>query len=896
MAGPFRLEAAVAAWRRSFTTSRTFTEDDADELEAHLRDHVRHRRADGLSAEAAFREAVVELGGAIEAAPEYQKLYWSKAAHERRLMSEIKWRFVLLKTDVVIAVRHARRRGAHVALNILGLALGLAACLLMGLFVRDELSFDRQHRYADRIVRTGVTMSSPRQPDRTIQIDLPSSLDEDLLASRPDIEALVRVTNPKPMLVRRGGFWREEPGYIQASAPFFEFFDFEIERGDPADLARPGVIFITEELATRQFGNDNPLGQTLVTENDTLEVVGILAPPERSHLNFQAVASFVEPDGSIMSVGTPAYLLLSESSDPDRDREALEAFLLERVAEEYGENTQIEAVALAPLTGLYLREGEGVVRGWAWGQSQLLSGKPEYVWAFGMAALLVLLVACVNFVNLATARARERAAEVGVRKAVGAQRLQLVRQFLVEAGLQTTVALLLAGGLAAVLLPQLNAITGKRLRMDLLGDPMLLVLFVGVGVVVTLLVGLYPALYLAAYRPVAVLRRLPRRAQGAVWVRRSLVAFQFAVSAGLLLSTLAMHNQLDYLQQRDLGLEASQVMQLGTTPYAIYPAFKQELQGLPGIEQVSVAPRMPHGGGLVIAMGSDAELRPEDELHYFDTDADLEQTLGLQLVAGRFLDESRPADQEAVVLNEAAVQTMGWTVDTAVGRTITPTATFGREPMPREVVGVVADAHMGSLREAIEPMYFQLRMEPAHPVFDNGRTLVRVDPERLPETLTALEGLHAEYHTKSAFTYTFLDEAFASRFETERRLRTLASAFAALALAIAALGVIGLVAHTAQRRTKEIGIRKVLGATEQQIVALLSREMLVLVLLGFAAAAPLVYLGMQRWLDGFAYRITLGPGLFVTAAVAVLSVALMAAGTLAWRAARLDPSRSLRYE
>lgn len=794
----------------------------------------------------------------------------------------------MLRNYLTLTLRTVRRQAGYVGMNVTGLALGLAACLLIGLFVRDELSYDRFHGNADRIVRVNAVIDV----GPIFTVDLPDPAGPYLTETRPEVESFVRVKNAGSQTIHHASEQFEERGFLYVDPNFFDIFSFEVLRGDASEaLGRPGTILITPDLARRYFGDADPIGQVFRLDDGTIEVevAGLIAPPPaNSILQFQAVLPFSDsPDAAWDLRGSGTYLLLRNAGDV----QALEDVLPDILVERYEGRIQSATVEVEPFTQLYLH-AERRIAGAPDDVAGLLRGSAKYVYAFSIAAFLILLVACVNYVNLATARASERAQEVGVRKAVGARRGQLVRQFLFEAAVLTILSLLLAAVIVELLLPHLNALTDKSLDADYLGDPMLLVLFGGVGLVVTLLAGLFPAVYLASFRPVAVLRNASIGSPGAAWLRRGLVAFQFAVSAGLVLCAVIMHQQLDFLHQKELGFESEQVIQLGSVTGDRYPAYKQALLSVEGVRNVTIGAELPGGYQGLIGFSEDSPMKPEGSLllPWFETDFDLLETLDLRLVSGRYFDPTRPGDADRVLLlNEAGARAFGWTAEEAAGQVIRPGGN-GRE---HPVIGVVEDFHAQSPRYEIQPLALRLISEDG---VNRGHVFVRVTPDRLPETLEAMKDQHAAFFDDTVFTYTFLDDAFAALFEAERRLRTLVMAFSILALVIAALGVLGLVAHAAQRRTKEIGIRKVLGATERSIVGLLSKELLVLVGVGFAVAAPFAYVGMQRWLEEFAYRIDPGAGLFLSVGAGLLLVALVVAGSQALRAARTNPADALRYE
>lgn len=606
-----------------------------------------------------------------------------------------------------------------------------------------------------------------------------------------------------------------------------------------------------------------------------LEVVGIVAdPPEQSHLQF-SVLQPVETGSDWYLGGRPAYARLRTMSDTASVVPALQSALLDRLGDQVVVAFEVEAI---PLTRLYLHAAP-YSAAFSSGAG-LLRGKAAYVWAFGIAAVLVLLVSCISYVTLATAQAAGRTREVGVRKAVGAGAGQIVRQFLAETTVLTLSALIVGVGLAYLALPALNALTDKALRIDP-GDPFVWLLFGGVGLIVTLLCGLYPALGLSRVQPVRALAGRLTIGRGA-WTRRGLVAGQFAISAGLLLCALTMERQLDFLSQQSLGFAGDQLVRLDRVRADAYDAFKADLLTLPGVRGVTSAPEFPNSmSGWQTFEVASGDTMAKTRFNVMKTDADFPATFGATMVAGRYLDAGRLADSSAAVLTESSARTLGWSADEAVGKTLQ------NELL---VVGVMSDLVTASHNIAPRPALFLLGDE---------RTVtpyLRIDPTRTSEILDAARTRFLAAEPNRAFEYAFLDDAFASFFEADRRLRVLIGTFTAVALLLALLGVVGLAAQAGQERRREIGIRKALGADIGGLIVRLTREFGILALIGIFAAAPVAYLLMQRWLGDFPARIDLSPALLIPAVVVVIGSALAVAGAQSWRAASTNPADVLRDE
>ena len=523
-----------------------------------------------------------------------------------------------------------------------------------------------------------------------------------------------------------------------------------------------------------------------------------------------------------------------------------------------------------------------------------VEGGRTIVHLFSAIAALVLLIACINYMNLATARAQRRAKEVGVRKVAGADRRQLVGQFFGESALLAGVGLALAVLLAEAALPLFNTLAQKSLDLQYVADPWLLPGLLSLGLLVTLVAGSYPALLLASFRPAHVLKGAFRGGTGAAWFRKGLVVFQFAVSVFLIVATVVVVRQLDYVRTTHLGFQGEQVLVLPISGDVSErrEALKAALLQDPGVLSAAAVNAQPggmYGGWSFLMEGQDLPPGAYVPLAGTQVDPDAEETLGLELIAGPGLTPSAPEVPEngtfRYLLNEAAVRQAGWTPEDAVGQRMAVNGSAWGE-----VVGVVRDFHFRSLRDEIEPLAMWTDAQ------SYRRLLVKLAAADVPATMQHVETTYRRFAPDRPFQYTFLDAAFAAQYQSEERIGRIYSAFAALAIGIACLGLFGLAAFAAEQRTKEIGVRKVLGASVPGLLALFSKDFATLVLAGFAVAVPVSYVVMDRWLADFAYRVDLGVGTFLLAGGAVLAIALLTVSRLALKAALADPVKALRYE
>jgi putative ABC transport system permease protein len=752
----------------------------------------------------------------------------------------------------------------------------------VGLYVHDELSYDRFHENVDRIARLEVGF---QQGDHYFAVPpTPPILDE--VVQTADVETAVRIFQETRLLVRRGDVAAYQEHVLFAPPEFLAVFTFPLQRGDPESaLSRPRTVLLTEEAAATFFGDEDPIGHTIELGDDgEFEVTGVFRPaPANSTLRFSLVATSLEREERPSP--QMVYGLLRDGSA----HEAVHASLL-AAAERHMPPGMISTVAVEPLASLHLRALSPT-------RNRDLAGNVRYMYLFGGVGLLILLLAAVNFVNLATAHALGRAREVGVRKTLGAGRYELVRRFLTEAALQSAAALAITIGLIVALLPAFNSLVGKGITLSMVPA---LVLVGGAGAlwaVTTLLAGAYPAFVLSAFEPVRVLKGGPaREARGNGWLRRGLVVFQFSVTIAMLIGLFTIVRQMDHLRSQHMALAADQVLLLEPRADALgnYAAFKDALLTLPGVHLVA-AGHFPGGLGMPVILDGEEEQRPVNHLH---VDGDFFEALGLRLVSGRVLDEDHSADVlDAVLLNQAATNHLGFG-DAAVGQRLRRMTT-DFQLVESTVVGVVEDFAFRSLKTAIGPQVIALLGDPAAGAarsLNPPAVIVRLEPTAIASSLAGISSVWSHFAPDHPFEYTFLDERFAAFYVAETRLQRLFMVFAGLALLLACLGLVALAAYTAERRTKEIGVRKVLGATAASIVALLSRDFLLLVALAFVLGAPAAHWFMSRWLEDYAYRIELGPGLFAAAGLLAAGVALLAVGYHAYRAASGDPVAALRSE
>ena len=784
----------------------------------------------------------------------------------------------MLKNQFKIELRTMRREKGYAFIHIAGLAVGMAACLLIGLYVQDELSYDAFHANADRTYRVLREFDIP-DLHSTISTT-PPALAPALEESVPAIEAAVRIRRTSPV-VQQGPHKAIESDFLWADAGFFEVFSFLMLQGEAA-LERPATVILTAERATTYFPNEDPIGKTLQVDDQDVTVTGVMADlPANSHLQagFVGSLSTAPPSLNWGFNNYVTYVLLAEGASKEAvTRQVAET--IEANTNPTGDERAGHAFIphLQPITGIHLGQGVDVDIG-----SQ---GKRQYVYLFVVLAGFIILLACINFMNLATARSAGRAREIGIRKTLGARREQLGAQFLGESLLMSMIALVLALLIVDLGLPALNQLVGKSLTARALYEGPQVLALLGLGVFVGLLAGTYPALVLSHFRPAQVLKGTMTGPRGNR-LRKGLVVFQFAISIALIAGTGISQSQLRFMRSAGLGFDAEDrvlIKQAGYLGEGI-DAFEQELKKLPGVQRVASGFSMP-GTFFINSMWQPST--PGSEAHNMDysfVGFDYVETLGIEIVAGRSLSRAFPTDSFAVMLSETAVKDFGWSVEEALGQTLSPS--WGS--IEFTVVGVTKDFHYRSLHAEIYPLAL------FGPLRTPRYVAVRVSPDKVANTLEAIRSLWKQF-SDLPLEYAFLADDLVATYRTEERLTKIFGIFSGLAILIACLGLFGLAAFTAEQRTKEIGIRKVLGASVANLVALLSKDFLRLVLIAFVVAVPVAYLAMERWLEDFAYRIDLGVGTFALAGGLALGIALLTVSYQALKAALADPVRALRYE
>jgi len=788
------------------------------------------------------------------------------------------------------ALRSLLHNRLFTILNILGLATGLACSILIMLWVINEWSYDRFNRNADRTYRIVATVLGETYPLTG------APLGEATKTQIPGIKyaARLRPNYGKSSVFTIGDRHFEEKGAYYADPDILKVFTFPLVSGDPSTaLVRPDGLLLTQRMARRFFGDENAMGKTIrMGDNASFTVTGILKDlPSTSHLQFDILLpmSFdAHTDEDIIqshwdNLNFYTYIVFEDHTPTSASLAAIE----QRIAaiNKKGEPTFDAAFQLQPLKRIHLYSKHILydVKG---------QGDITYVRLFSIVAVFILLVACINFMNLATARSARRAKEVGVRKVIGASRSQLVGQFLSESLLITFVSLLLAGILVVIALPEFNRMLGKDLTVDL-HDGWLLVGLLLVFLLTSLVSGSYPAFFLSSFRPIQVLKsKIVRAGLRSRLFRNGLVVFQFVVSIVLIIGTVVVYRQLHYIQHKDLGFDKSHLLYIPLKGDMSHNSalLAAELSNHPHLRNYSIISDIPVDAGMG-TIGVRWKAIPENHQMFsiMGVDEHVLSVFRMKLVAGRALSADFKEDTLNYVVNQAALKVMGMDAGSAVGEPLTVWGNKGT------IVGVVKDFNFKPMQSAVNPLI--LRYNPgAGKEWLRGYAVVNAAPAAIPETINELKAIWSKLNPVYDFEYGFVDQQLERLYLSEQRMGLLFNAFALLAIFISCLGLSGLAAFTAEQRTKEIGIRKVLGAKVIGVVAMLSKGFVPLVLISTIIASPIAWLCMDRWLQDFAYRAPLSGWIFVAAGVLALAIALLTVCFHALRAALANPVNCLRMD
>jgi predicted permease len=775
--------------------------------------------------------------------------------------------FSMFKTNLKIAWRNLLKDKQFTFLNILGLSAGLACSLLILFWVNDEMSYDKFFDNDDRLYQlmenNSESASGPLSKLVKTQIQ--------------GVEYAAAVAPPAwfPQFTLSAGDKNIKATGQYAGEDYFNVFSFKFIDGNKNNaLQDRGSIVISDELATKLFGTTrNLIGKAIRFDQDTtFHITGIFQKlSKHSSQQFDFVLPFtyfqqIHPWAATWDKGPRNYVLLKKGTNIDAFRKMVAGV----VSNNTGDSVTVSAVKFSDI---YLHNVYADASG---------KGRIQYVQLFSVLAIFILVIACINFMNLSTAKASKRLKEIGIKKVVGADRKQLILQFLSESLLLTLLATLFAVGVALALLPAFNKITGKQINFHF--DTAILAYFIPTILCTGLLAGSYPALYLSKFNPLAVLKGKIATSAAEVLSRKGLVVFQFTLSTILIVAVMIIYQQIQFIQNTDIGYKKNGIVRVPVegNMKGKENTFIAELKNIPGVVNASSTYHKLVGRGYGHSGMKWPGKDPNDDVFFeaFEVNYDFVETMGMQMKEGRAFSKSFGGDSTKIILNEKAVEVMR--LKDPVGKTITR---LGKEV---QIIGVVKDFHFESLHEPIRPAYLFL--------WPGGTIIASIRPGNQQQTIAAIERVYERYNPGFPFTFNFLDEAYQKQYDSELRVSALSKYFAGLAIIISCLGLFGLAAFTAQKRRKEIGVRKVIGASVASITAMLSKDFLRLTFISLAMALPFSWWLMNNWLQNFAYRVTVGPFIFITAGAVVILITLLTISFQTIKAAMASPVKSLRTE
>jgi len=807
----------------------------------------------------------------------------------------------MIKNYIKTAIRSLSKNKGFTAINVLGLALGLASCLLIIFYIFDELNYDKYNTKADRIYRINEDISFGGNSNSYAVTPAPmaAALKNDF----PEVEQVVRFRSRGELQVKKGNQDIQENAVVYADPAIFKVFTLPMIDGDPATaLNDTHSIVITEKTAQKYFNRTNVVGQVL-TINDTAlyKITGVIKNiPKQSHFDFDFFISMASTwqgkDDSWFSSNFNTYVLLRPGTDFNKFQAKIPAFfqrqagpqmqsILHLTFAKFEQGGNYFRINFTPLTKIHLYSSREAELG--------MNGNIEFIYMFSAIALFILLIACVNFMNLSTARSANRAREVGVRKVLGSPRKYLIAQFLTESIIVTLIGAIIAFFAAWALLPLFNQMSGKDLTITVQTIVWIVPLMIGLVLIIGALAGSYPALFLSGFKPIEVLKgKLASGFKGGM-LRNFLVVFQFSISIFLIIGTLVIYNQLKYIQNKDLGYNRNQVFTvwnvnvLGNNA----KAFKQEVKQLTGVQNATITGALPNTGywnSSAFFKGPVADQKSSVLSQAWVVDEDYITTLGMKMQSGRNFSKDMLTDSTAVIINESAEKKLGF--KNPINQLVYyPQDNKAMVLKAYHIIGVMKDFNFQSLRSNVSPLILFMGD-------DEGGISIRANAANIPALLNQIKSKWTAFSPNQQFTYTFMDQDFDAIYRTEQRTGTIFVSFTSLAIIIACLGLFGLAAYAAEQRTKEIGIRKVLGANMSTIVQMLSKDFIKLVVIAIIIASPLAWWAMNKWLQDFAYRIHIQWWVLAIAGSGAILIAFITISFQSIKAALTDPVKSLRSE
>jgi putative ABC transport system permease protein len=798
----------------------------------------------------------------------------------------------MLKNYLKIAFRNLTKNKGISFINITGLAIGMACSIIIVLYIHVELSYDKQHSKAGRIFRALTIDKALGVSSNLVGITLPA-LAPAMKAEFPEVVETVRINRSGKNLIEYGQNLIYSSDLIYAEPSLFSVFDFKLLSGDKNSLlTRPNTAVITNEMAGKIFGKEDPIGKTFKIDNDKdIEVTGILEDIlPTSHLKMDIVISILPSaqDSNLAqylnswgSISMTTYVLLNDANVELAVENKLEPLIRKNnVSKNFN-------VTLQPLADVHLKSSDILYDAANQNKSDI-----SYIYSLFAVALFIILIAAFNFMNLSTARSTSRAKEVGLRKVIGAYRGQLIIQYLGESLLLCFISLFIALFLVELFIPSLNLPGIDRFIYFLIDNPVFILVFIISSLVLGLLAGVYPAFVLSKFIPIKVLKGSIKSSSSGIWLRRVLVVVQFAASIGMIIGTYVVYQQLEYIKSKNIGFSRDQVLIIDLNNNQLKQgaeSFLAEVKTLSSVEGVSLSSTLP-GRGFGRTTIQPEGFSSEDDVWIVSimaADENFIPGMKMRIAEGRNFSKEFPSDnQNGVLINQAAAKAFSW--NEPLGKKLS----FGpNSPNQLAVVGVVEDFHFASMRHSIEPLIIV-----NNPQFFKNNISIRLKADNLSASIISIENIWKKINPNHPFEYSFLDNEFEQLYKTEQSFSTLIAGFAMLAIFIACLGLFGLASFITEQRTKEIGIRKVLGASVTNIILLTTKQFIILVLLANILVWPAAYYIMSSWLEDFAYRIDIEVWMFITAGISAIIIAFLTVSYQAIKAARANPVSSLKYE
>lgn len=807
----------------------------------------------------------------------------------------------MLKNFLKIASRNLFKNKFYTSINIIGLAVGLATCLLILLYVLDELSYDKYNAKANRIFRVNNEVKfGDNYFDMAVS---PALLGTTMVKDFPQVEQYTRLRWYGGFLVKKGNENIQEERVGFADSTLFDVFTLPVIAGNPKTaLKEPHSLVITEKIAKKYFNSVDAVGKMmLINDTGNYKVTAVIRDiPSQSHFTFDIFVPMIENEGSNddnwLSENWNTYILLKRNGDKDKLESQLNDFMEKHTApmlkstinqsmDEFRKGGGYVRASLTPLTTIHLHSNKlGELDG---------NGNAQVVYIFSAIALLILMIACVNFMNLSTARSSNRAKEVGIRKVLGTLRKSLVMQFLTESFLISLISLFFALVIAWLLLPYFNQLSGKSIHTGAIFQPSMLLSLTALIIIVGLLAGSYPAFFLSAFQPIDVLKGKLARGFKRSWLRNALVVFQFTISIILIFGTVVIYNQLSFIQNKDLGFDRNQVMTVNNTSALGEQAktFREEAMQITGVQNATMSGYLPvnfNRSNDAFFQSPALEQESAISMQNWIVDENYVPSLGMQILQGRNFSPRFPTDSTGIIINEAAAKFLG--TDNLLNKKLYNFKDINTKALNEwHIIGVVKNFNFNSLRDVITPLALKLGTS-------NGNVSLRIRSSGIAGVIGQIKNKWHSMAPGQPFSYSFMDEDFNRLYTTEQRTGRIFITFAILAILIASLGLFGLITFASEQRIKEIGIRKVLGADVRSIVAMISKDFVKLVLIALIFAFPLAWWAMNKWLEDFAYRVNIGWWVFALAGSVAILIALITVSFQSVKAAMANPVTSLRTE